>query len=88
MKQFLFVLMLTLSPLIAQSQDYDSEGLDPILEEQILNEESGYSSDTDFLLTNDVSSLGEERQEDTFYPEAEETEWNLEGEALPAEDYQ
>lgn len=85
--QFLFILMITLFSLTTFAQSYESDGMDPEMDDQMIasDEESEFVPP----VSDELSAPGEiERQEDVLYPEGEDTSWSLGSEDLPAEEYE
>lgn len=80
--QFLVVLMITLFSLTSFAQTYESDGMDPEMDDEMLAVDSEESE-----LVLPVSDEME-RQEDSIYPEGEDASWSLGSEDLPAEDYE
>lgn len=78
---FLFLFLMLFSSLSAFAQDYESEELAPVPEEELVP-----SDEIASIIDN--AEVGEmERQEDIIHPEGE-NEWSLGGEDLPAEEYE
>jgi hypothetical protein len=78
---FLFLFLTLFSSLSAFSQDYESEELAPVPEEELVPQD-------EIASIIDNAEVGEmERQEDMIHPEGE-NEWSLGGEDLPAEEYE
>lgn len=78
---FLFLFLALFSSLSAFSQDFESEELAPVAEEELVPQD-------EIASIIDNAEVGEmERQEDMIHPEGE-NEWSLGGEDLPAEEYE
>ncbi len=80
--QFLVVLMITLFSLTSFAQTYESDGMDPEMDDEML----AFDSENPELVLPVSDEM--ERQEDSIYPEGEDTSWSLGSEDLPAEDYE
>lgn len=80
--QFLVVLMITLFSLTSFAQTYESDGMDPEMDDEML----ALDSENPELVLPDSDEM--ERQEDSIYPEGEDSSWSLGSEDLPAEDYE
>lgn len=79
---FLFILMMTIFSIPAFTQSFETDELDPEMDEQMLA-----AHDEESELAPPVSDEIE-RQEDVLYPEGEDSSWSLGSEDLPAEEYE
>lgn len=82
------LLLLTFTVQYAHSQDYLEE--DPTLgEETIYREEGSTFTEMNPPVSDEVANPEIERQEeDILYPEGESSQWSLENEELPAEEWE
>lgn len=86
---FLFLLLLTLFSVSAFAQSYQSDGMDPEMDDEMMSPDIGSQDELLPPESDEISAPGEiERQEDIQYPEGEETSWSLGGEDLPAEEFE
>lgn len=86
--KILLILMISLFSLASFAQSFETDELDPEMDDQML---AATEDESDLLppVSDDLSSPGEiERQEEMQYPEGEDSSWSLGSEDLPAEEYE
>jgi hypothetical protein len=86
--QFLVFLMLALFSLSTFAQSFETDEMDPELNDQSLQKMED-ESELMAPVSDELSVPDEiERQEDMQYPEGEDSSWSLGSEDLPAEEYE
>ena len=86
--QFLVFLMLALFCLSTFAQSFETDEMDPELNDQSLQKMED-ESELMAPVSDELSVPDEiERQEDMQYPEGEDSSWSLGSEDLPAEEYE
>lgn len=84
-----FLLLLSLSVQIASGQDYLEEDYLDNGGETIYREEGSTFTEMNPPISDEVAHPEIERQEeDLLYPDSENSDWSLENEELPAEEWE